>query len=69
MGGEALCRTDCVRLCWVCDSERGRGDGTEARRVEAGWGVECCWVWDVVEEEERLSRELRPPEVGSVAPN
>lgn len=71
VGGEGLCRTDCVRLCWAWDNERGIGEDTGARRVEAGWGVVCCWVWEEVEEEEegRLSRELRPPEVGSVAPN
>lgn len=69
VGGEGLRRTDWVRLCWAWD-ERGRGEDAEARRVEAGWGVVCCWVWEEVEEEEeRLSRELRPPEVGSVAPN
>lgn len=68
--GEGLCRTDWMRLCWPWDRESGRGEDTEARRVEAGWRVVCCWVWEEVEgEEERLSRELRPPEVGCVAPN
>lgn len=48
----------------------GRGEDPDTRRVEACWGVECCCVWEEVEEaEERLSRELRPPEVGSAAPN
>lgn len=62
VGWEGLWRTDCVRLCWAWES--GRGEVTEVRRVEAGWG------WEEEEEEEgRLSRELRPPEVGSVAPN
>lgn len=66
VGGEGLCRTDWMRLC----CERGRGEEAGAERVEAAWEVVCCWVWDEVEEEEeRLSRELRPPEVGRVAPN
>lgn len=39
VGGEGLCRTDWMRLCWAWDREWGRGEDTEARRVEAGWGV------------------------------
>lgn len=70
VGGEGLWRTDWMRLCWAWDRARGRGEGTEDKRVEAGWGVLCCWVWgEVEEEEERLSREPRPPGVGCVAPN
>lgn len=69
VGGEGLCRTDWVRLCWAWDRETGSGEDEEDRRVEAGWGVLCCWVWVEVEEEERLSREPRPPEVGSATPN
>lgn len=70
MGGEGLCRTDCVRLCWAWDSERGRDEDTDIRRMEAGGAVACCWVWEEAEEEEeRLSRELRPPEADSVTPN
>lgn len=70
MGGEGLCSTDCVRLCWAWDGESGTDEDTEVRRVGAGGAVVCCWVWgEAEEEEERLSRELRPPEVDSVAPN
>jgi len=69
-GGEGLCRTDWVRPCWAWDRETGRGEGAEARRVEVGWGVLCCWVWEEEEEEEEgLSREPRPPGVGSATPN
>lgn len=37
VGGEGLWRTDWMRLCWLWDKARGRGEDTDDKRVEAGW--------------------------------
>lgn len=63
VGGGGVCSTVWVRLCW--EWERGREEDTEARKEEPDWGAGCWCCW----EEDRLSRELRPPEAGSAAPN